>query len=199
MKQLAVPGAWLFAPTHQSDERGTFHEAFRGAEFASRMGHPLRLAQANVSVSRRGVLRGIHYADVPPGQAKYVSCLRGAVLDVAVDLRLGSPAYGTWEAVELSETNGHSLYLEEGLGHAFLALTDDATVMYLCSEGYTPAREHGIDPFDPDLGIDWPRHLGFVLSGKDADAPGLAQAAESGLLPSYERCREYGRELHARG
>jgi dTDP-4-dehydrorhamnose 3,5-epimerase len=187
MRELAVEGAWVHTPRLHRDDRGSFHEAYRATEFAEAVGHPLHLAQANVSVSRRGALRGIHYAEVPPGQAKYVTCLSGAVYDVAVDLRLGSPSFGTWEAVELSEHNRSSLYLAEGLGHAFLALTDDATVMYLCSEGYNPSREHGIHPFDPDLAIRWPDPSQVILSAKDAAGPTLAEATASGHLPRYRQ------------
>ena len=101
-------------------------------------------------------MRGIHYADVPPSQAKYVTCVRGAVLDVIVDIRVGSPAFGRYDAVRLDDDERAAVYLSEGLGHAFVALTDDATVVYLCSEVYSPTREHGITPPDPDLGIEWP-------------------------------------------
>lgn len=195
MRQLSIRGAWLRTPTLLPDIRGTFHEVFSVPEFARHLGHPLRLAQANVSVSRRGVLRGIHFTDVPPGQAKYLSCPRGAILDVAVDVRTGSPTYGMWQAVELNESNHRSLYLTEGLGHAFMAMTDNATVVYLCSQGHVPEREHGIDPFDPRLGIVWPDDVAPLLSRKDAAAPSLREAEEAGLLPSYEACLQYAYEL----
>jgi dTDP-4-dehydrorhamnose 3,5-epimerase len=195
VRQLAIPGAWLHTPTVHADPRGTFHEAYRSEAFSRATGHPLALAQANVSVSRRGVLRGIHYADVPPGQAKYVTCLRGAVLDVVVDLRTGSPSYGQWEAVRLDADNRSSLYLAEGLGHAFLALEDDATVMYLCSEGYAPQREHGIHPLDSQLAIDWPSDIPLLLSEKDAAAPTLQEAAQAGTLPSHAACLTYTESL----
>lgn len=185
MRQLTVPGAWLHAPAVHTDDRGTFHETFRSAEFTEAVGGPFHLAQANVSVSRQGALRGIHYADVPPGQAKYITCLRGAVLDVAVDIRVGSPSFGSREAVELTESNHRSLYLAEGLGHAFLALTDDATVMYFCSEPYTPAREHTIHPLDPDLAIPWPKRTPLTLSARDRTAPSLAEALRAGSLPRF--------------
>lgn len=163
----------------------------QGPLFTEAAGHPLTLAQANMSVSSRGTLRGIHFADVPPGQAKYVKCVRGAVLDVIVDIRVGSPTFGQWEIVRLDDQDHHAVYLSEGLGHGFMALTDDATVVYLCSEGYAPEREHGIHPFDPDLGIEWPADLAPLLSAKDERAPSLAQAREQGMLPSYEECVAY--------
>lgn len=195
MRQLGIPGAWVHEPKVFTDPRGGFHEWFREDDFAAATGRPLRLAQANCSTSARGTLRGVHFADVPPGQAKYVKCVRGAVLDVVVDIRVGSPTFGRWEAVRLDDAEHASVFLAEGLGHAFQALTDDATVVYLCSEGYAPTREHGIHPLDPGLGIDWPADVEPLLSEKDAQAPTLARAASSGLLPSYEECLAYYGEL----
>ncbi|MFE1464201.1 dTDP-4-dehydrorhamnose 3,5-epimerase [Streptomyces nigra] len=197
MRPLGIDGAWVLEPQLFEDDRGTFHEWYRGGEFREATGHDLALAQANCSVSRRGVLRGLHYADVPPGQAKYVTCVRGAVLDVVADIRVGSPTFGQWEAVRLDDDGRRAVFLAEGLGHAFMALTDDATVVYLCSTGYDPRREHTVDALDPALGITWPDGLTPVLSLKDARAPSLAEAREAGLLPSYAACR--ARYARARG
>jgi dTDP-4-dehydrorhamnose 3,5-epimerase len=188
MRQLGIPGAWVHEPKVFTDPRGGFHEWFRAADFASATGRELRPAQANCSVSVRGTLRGVHFADVPPGQAKYVKCASGAVLDVVVDLRVGSPDFGRWEAVRLDDRDHTSVFLSEGLGHAFMALTDQATVVYLCSEGYAPAGEHEVHPLDPALGIEWPAGIEPLLSPKDAGAPTLAEARERGLLPSYDDC-----------
>ncbi|MEN2423868.1 dTDP-4-dehydrorhamnose 3,5-epimerase [Streptomyces rimosus] len=188
MRPLSIEGAWVREALVHRDDRGSFHEWFTRPEFTGATGLAPVLAQANCSVSRRGVLRGVHFSEVPPGQAKYVTCVRGAVLDVVVDLRTGSPTYRAWEAVPLDEDGSGAVYLSEGLGHAFMALTDDATVVYLCSTGYQPHREHGIHPLDPDLGIDWPAGADPVLSAKDAAAPTLAEAERLGLLPSYEEC-----------
>jgi dTDP-4-dehydrorhamnose 3,5-epimerase len=180
-----------------SDDRGSFAEAFRGAEFAADLGYRLDVAQVNCSVSRRGVIRGIHYADVPPGQAKYVTCVAGAILDVVVDLRAGSPTFGKWEAVQLDAGTRRAVFLAEGLGHAFTALTDDATALYLCSTPYAPGREHGVDPRDPAIGIAWPLDTEPVLSEKDAAAPTLDEALRAGLLPSYQECTGYAQTLRA--
>ncbi|MEU0136562.1 dTDP-4-dehydrorhamnose 3,5-epimerase [Streptomyces sp. NPDC006296] len=199
MRQLSIPGALVHEPKVFPDSRGSFHEWYQGAGLTEAVGHPLRLAQANCSVSSLGTLRGVHFADVPPSQAKYVKCVRGAVLDVIVDIRVGSPTYRRWEAVRLDDVDHRSVYLSEGLGHAFMALTDDATVVYLCSEGYAPGREHGINPLDPALGIEWPDGITPLLSDKDAAAPTLAEAEEQGLLPTYEACLAYAEELRARG
>ncbi|MGW0963152.1 dTDP-4-dehydrorhamnose 3,5-epimerase [Streptomyces gelaticus] len=199
MRQLSIAGAWVHEPKVFPDSRGSFHEWFKASELSEAVGHTLRLAQANFSVSSRGTLRGVHFADVPPSQAKYVKCVRGAVLDVIVDIRVGSPTYKQWEAVRLDDVDHHSVYLAEGLGHAFMALTDDASVAYLCSEGYAPGREHGINPLDPELGIEWPQEITPLLSDKDAAAPSLAEAERQGLLPTYEACQEYYAQLRARG
>lgn len=198
MEALSIEGAWTFTPQQYPDDRGTFMEAFRASEFAADLGYRLEVAQVNVSVSRRGVIRGIHYADVPPGQAKYVTCVRGAVLDVVVDLRAGSPSFGKWEAVRLDDDRRAAVFLAEGLGHGFMALTDDATVLYMCSTAYAPGREHGVDPMDPAIGIDWPLDgidAGPVVSVKDAAAPALDQALRTGQLPKYEDCAAYAAKL----
>jgi dTDP-4-dehydrorhamnose 3,5-epimerase len=191
MRPLSIEGSWVQEPKIFPDDRGTFHEWFRAPEFHEATGHGLDLVQANCSVSRRGTLRGIHFADVPPSQAKYVKCVRGAALDVIVDIRVGSPTYGQWEAVRIDDQNHHAVYLSEGLGHAFFALEDDTTVLYLCSAGYAPEREHGINPLDPALGITWPSGVEPLLSAKDAEAPTLAEAERAGLLPSYEAARAF--------
>ncbi|MEV0176333.1 dTDP-4-dehydrorhamnose 3,5-epimerase [Streptomyces sp. NPDC050803] len=198
MRSLGIEGAWVLEPKVFPDDRGSFHEWYRGEEFREATGYDLALAQANCSVSRRGVLRGVHFSDVPPGQAKYVTCVRGAILDVVVDLRTGSPAFGQWEAVRLDDDTRHAVFLAEGLGHAFMALTDDATVVYLCSTGYAPGREHGVDPLDPALGITWPGGITPVLSDKDAAAPTLAEAEQSGLLPAYADCSAHYLRLRGR-
>jgi dTDP-4-dehydrorhamnose 3,5-epimerase len=190
-RQLKVPGALEITPRQFADDRGTFLEWFKDAGFAAAVGHDLYLAQANCSVSRRGVLRGIHYADVPPGQAKYVTCVRGAVLDVAVDIRVGSPTFGAWDSVLLDTVDRRAIYLAEGLGHAFLSLEDESTVVYLCSTAYAPEREHEIHPLDPAIGIAWPEDVEPLLSPKDAAAPTLAQARDAGLLPDDRVVRDY--------
>jgi dTDP-4-dehydrorhamnose 3,5-epimerase len=197
MRSLGIDGAWVFEPKVFPDDRGSFHEWFRGGAFREATGQDLNLSQANHSISRAGTLRGVHFADVPPGQAKYVKCVRGAVLDVVVDIRVGSPTFGRWEPVRLDDEDHRAVYVSEGLGHAFMALTDDATVVYLCSEGYAPGREHGINPLDPGLGIEWPAGVTPLLSEKDAAAPTLNEAGERGLLPDYEECRRFYAKLRA--
>ncbi|MER5757343.1 dTDP-4-dehydrorhamnose 3,5-epimerase [Streptomyces sp. NPDC002088] len=185
MRQLAIQGAWLHTPRIHSDERGSVLEWFSGQDFSESVGHRLSVAQANCPVTRRGAIRGIHFADVPPGQAKYITCAAGAILDVVVDLRTGSPTFGEWTSVRLDDQNRCALYIAEGLGHALMALSDEATALYLCSTPYTPEREHSIHPLDPDIGIDWPAGITPILSERDASAPTLAQAGRDGLLPAF--------------
>ncbi len=145
------------------------------------------------------MVRGIHYADVPPGQAKYVTCVAGAILDVVVDVRAGSPTFGKWEAVTLEAESRRAVFIGEGLGHAFMALSDGATALYLCSTPYAPGREHGVHPLDPAVGIAWPSGGGLepVLSEKDAAAPALEEALRSGQLPRYADCTAYVDGLRA--
>ena len=144
VRELAVPGAWEITPTVHGDSRGMFFEWLTDRGFSSFAGHHLDVRQANCSVSSAGVLRGVHYAQVPPSQAKYVTCVRGAVFDVVVDIRLGSPTFGQWDSVTLDSARCNAVYLAEGLGHAFLALEDDTVMTYLCSTSYNPAGEHGM-------------------------------------------------------
>jgi dTDP-4-dehydrorhamnose 3,5-epimerase len=165
---------------------------FRAREFALDLGYRFDVAQVNCSVSRRGAIRGIHFADVPPGQAKYVCCVTGRILDVVVDVRVGSPTFKSWESAELDAASGRALFLSEGLGHAFTALSAEATVVYLCSAPYNPRREHSIHPLDPGIGIAWPESRDVILSGRDAAAPGLEQARDAGLLPAYDACLASG-------
>jgi dTDP-4-dehydrorhamnose 3,5-epimerase len=197
VEALDVDGAWLFTPRIHRDNRGSFLEWFKHAELGTALGHPMEIAQANGSVSRRGVIRGIHFSDVPPGQAKYVTCVSGAIMDVVVDLRVGSPGFGRWEAVRLDDENRRALYIAEGLGHAFAALSDQATVLYLCSTPYAPGREHGVHPLDPAIGIAWPDDGAAILSDKDAAAPSLAEAQAGGLLPDYADCQAHAALLRA--
>ena len=194
IRPLSIEGAFEVTPVQHGDPRGLFLEWFRADRLAEAVGRPFALAQANQSVSARGVVRGIHFADVPPGQAKYVACVRGAVLDVVVDLRVGSTTFGQWEAVRLDDVDRRAVFLAEGLGHGFCALTDDATLTYLCSTTYNPSAEHTVHPLDPSLAIDWPAETP-LLSARDEAAPSLAGAREAGTLPDYAACREYASGL----
>lgn len=191
-RELSVPGAWEITPTVHGDPRGGFFEWFTEQGFADMTGHRFEMRQANCSTSAAGTLRGLHFAQLPPSQAKYVTCVSGAVFDVAVDIRAGSPTYGRWDSVLLDDVDRRSIYLSEGLAHGFLALQDQSTVMYLCSAPYAPAREHTIAATDPEIGIDWPLPAGkLVLSERDAAAPTLQQVRAEGLLPTWDQTRAF--------
>jgi dTDP-4-dehydrorhamnose 3,5-epimerase len=192
LRELSVPGAWEITPQVHRDERGTFTEWFTESAFGAMTGHRFDLRQANCSVSAAGVLRGLHFAQLPPGQAKYVTCVRGAVFDVVVDIRVGSPTYGQWDSVLLDDIDHRSTYISEGLAHGFVAMQDQSTVMYLCSSPYAPQREHTIAATDPAIGIEWPLPAAQVLlSGRDAEAPSLAEVRESGLLPTWDETQAF--------
>jgi dTDP-4-dehydrorhamnose 3,5-epimerase len=190
-RPLSIDGVWEFTPKLRPDDRGVFLESFKESVLESAIGHPFTLEQMNISVSRIGTVRGVHFALVPPGQAKYVQCFSGRILDVVVDICVGSPTFGQWDAVELDDESRKGLYIAEGLGHAFCALSDSATVGYLCSTPYSPGREFGIHPLDPALGLPWPSGAESVLSEKDAAAPTLAEAKASGLLPTVAECQAF--------
>jgi dTDP-4-dehydrorhamnose 3,5-epimerase len=197
MDALEVEGAWVFTPRIHRDRRGSFLEWFRESDLRDDAGHRMEVAQANCSRSLRGVTRGIHFAEVPPGQAKYVTCVSGAILDVIVDIRVGSPGYGRWAAVPLNDETRCAVFVAEGLGHSFITLSDEATVLYLCSTPYAPGREHGVHPLDPDLAIAWPDDVPVILSDKDAAAPSLEEARTAGLLPQYRDCLIHAERLRS--
>jgi dTDP-4-dehydrorhamnose 3,5-epimerase len=188
VRELSIRGAYEFVPKKFGDERGVFIAPFQDAVFAETVGHSLRLGQSNHSMSSRGVIRGVHFADTPPGQSKYIYCPRGSMLDVIVDVRVGSPTFGQWDCVRLDADEFRAVYIPEGLGHAFVALEDDTAMTYLCSTGYNPGGEHGITPMDEALNLPWPAGLEPILSEKDAKAPTLAEAEAAGILPSYDAC-----------
>lgn len=155
-----------------SDNRGFFFEGFQRDALRESTGFDFEVAQMNVSKSNLGTVRGIHYAQIPPGQAKYVRCVSGRVWDVIVDLRLGSPSFGSWVSIELSAEKQNAVLIPNGFGHGFQALTEDALVVYLCSTKFNPAVEHAINPVDEEIGIAWPIPISHVAD-KDKAAPSL--------------------------
>jgi dTDP-4-dehydrorhamnose 3,5-epimerase len=196
IRELSIPGSYEITPKVIQDDRGAFVEWYRFDKLAAVAGRSIDLRQANTSVSKRGVVRGIHYADIPPSQAKYVTCLSGAVLDFIVDIRVGSPTFGKWESVLLDDVDRQAAFLSEGLGHAFVALTDNATVSYLVSETFNAGREHGISPLDPTINLVFPEAAGqCLLSPKDLQAPSLEEALASGSLPTWEEALAFTSSL----
>lgn len=200
IRELSIPDSYEITPLQRGDDRGVFLEWYRHDLLEEAIGHSLDLRQANTSVSKKGVVRGIHFADIPPGQAKYVTVAHGAVLDFVVDVRIGSPTFGQWDSVLLDGIDRRAIYLGEGLGHAFVALTEDATVSYLVSDTYDASREHSIDPIDPAIGLVFPAEItDLLLSPKDTAAPSLSQAVQQGLLPSWTDARAFYDSLNQKG
>lgn len=188
-RPLDIPHALHIQPVVHGDDRGVFLEWFRADVLAEATGRRFGTLQANLSVSRRGTVRGIHFADVPPGQAKYVTVVQGAIRDIIVDLRVGSASFGAWQAVDLDADSHAAVYLPEGIGHLFAVTSESATVCYLTTDVYRPERERTLSPLDPDVALD----LGLgqvapVFSDRDRQAPGLAELRSAGLLPTWEAC-----------
>jgi len=191
MTPLTIPGSWSVENTLHGDDRGDFVEWFKAPQFETITGRSFVVAQANMSRSARGTLRGIHFADVPIGQAKYITCVVGSIVDFVIDIRVGSPTFGMWDSVELGRGQRNAVFIEEGLGHAFLALEDDTVVTYLVTDVYRPDKEHGINPLDPSIGLTFPLPTtGLKLSAKDREAPTLKEAKTAGLLPLWSGQRD---------
>lgn len=185
---MAVPDAFHITPHKHGDVRGNFYESFRHDKLAAEIGRPVPVVQVNYSVSRRSTLRGLHGTLLPPGQAKVVCVVRGAVLDIVVDLRIGSPTFGVHEANRMTAESGDTVFVAEGLVHGFLALTDDTCVSYLCSTEFVPGTQIDIDPFDAELDLPWKLSETPLMSHKDSAAVSVATARKAGWLPSYEDC-----------
>ncbi|MFG2231664.1 dTDP-4-dehydrorhamnose 3,5-epimerase family protein [Streptomyces sp. NPDC048723] len=189
VRELSIPGAYAFSPEVFHDARGAFTSPFQEDAFGEALGRPLfPVAQASTSRSRRGVVRGVHFTALPGSMAKYVHCSRGRALDFVVDVRVGSPAFGRFEAVELTAHEATALYLPVGVGHLFVALEDDTTMVYLLSAAYRAEKEHAVHPLDPQLSLVLPDGLDLSMSERDRQAPTLAEALEQGLLPDYASC-----------
>lgn len=170
-----LEGPVLLAPTVHGDERGFFLESFREQVLAD-LGIPAHFVQDNHSRSRRGIVRGMHYQ---PGQAKLIRCVRGAILDVLVDIRPQSPQFGQWESFQLDDSDHHQIYCPDGFAHGFCVLSDMADVAYKTSAYYDPQLEGGFAYDDPQVGIEWPAGYELVASDRDRNAPTLAERKAS--------------------
>lgn len=183
---LSISGA--FVATHKvfPDERGLFREWFKAEEIAT-VTNNFSVQQANFSKSKQFVIRGIHYSLAPEGQAKIVTCASGQIVDVLVDLRVGSPTFLKVDYVNLSEDSGKVVFIPTGVGHGFIVESESAAVVYLTSSGYAPDFEKAICPTDQELGIEWPIPMQNhgIISKADTEAPTLAQARELGTLPTF--------------
>ncbi|AWI32181.1 dTDP-4-keto-6-deoxy-D-glucose epimerase [Streptomyces sp. ICN441] len=185
-RQLKVEGAYEFTPRQFRDHRGLFVSPFQLEAFQQALGRPhFPVAQTNHSISRRGTVRGIHFTVTPPGTAKYVYCARGRALDIVVDLRVGSPTFRQWDAVEMDQVHFRSSYFPVGVGHAFVALEDDTVMSYLLTGPYVAEHELAVDVFDEDLDLRIPAGPDLVQSDRDRAAPSFAAARAQGLLPGY--------------
>ncbi|ONF72092.1 dTDP-4-dehydrorhamnose 3,5-epimerase family protein [Amycolatopsis keratiniphila] len=195
-RKLAVEGALEFTPRVFPDDRGLFLSPFQEEAFAEAHGGPLfPVAQTNHSVSKRGVVRGVHYTVTPPGIAKYVYCARGKALDIVVDIRVGSPTFGKWDSVLMDQETHRTMYFPVGVGHAFVALEDDTVMSYMLSGGYVPENELALSALDPALGLPIGSGVDPILSDRDQVAITLAEAQRQGLLPDYATSREIERRL----
>jgi dTDP-4-dehydrorhamnose 3,5-epimerase len=179
ISETSLPGVLLIEPKVFGDGRGFFMETYRADTFRD-FGIAATFVQDNHSRSARGVLRGLHYQE-PNAQGKLVRCTRGALFDVAVDIRRGSPSFGRWFGLELSDANKRMLWIPPGFAHGFCALEDDSDLVYKCTSLYDAATDRAILWNDPAIGIEWPI-AEPLLSVKDANAPRLAEA---GVLPLY--------------
>jgi dTDP-4-dehydrorhamnose 3,5-epimerase len=184
---LGIAGAYRVDNTVHGDDRGEFVEWFRADRLEAEVGLRFHTLQANLSVSERGTLRGVHYADVPPGQAKYVMCVAGAIRDFVVDVRVGSPTYGQSVFVDLDAHSRGAVVIDVGLGHAFVALEPGTVVTYLVTDVYKPHAEHAVNPLDAQLALDFPLpRESLLLSPKDQAAPTLSLAKDEGRLPLWQ-------------
>ena len=172
LQKLELDGAWKADLVTHTDDRGDFCEWFKQSEFLKTTGHSFVLSQANFSKSKKNVLRGIHFSISEIGQAKWVTCAHGSVWDVLIDLRPDSPTFKQWVGINLTSENGTCVFIPEGFGHGFISLEENSTVVYLLTSEYSPDKEFGLNPFDPELGITWPTE-DVILSDKDRGAPNL--------------------------
>jgi dTDP-4-dehydrorhamnose 3,5-epimerase len=172
---MRLAGPLLIEPVVHGDARGFFLETFRQADYTA-LGIGEEFVQDNHSRSRRGIVRGMHFQ---PGMSKLLRCARGAIFDVLVDLRQGSPTFGHWEGFQLDDVDHYQLYCPDGFAHGFCVLSDVADVVYKTSAYYDPERESGFSYADPAVGIEWPSDVELTASRRDAAAPTLSAITES--------------------
>ena len=189
-RRLRIEGAVEFTADRFPDERGFFTSPLQESDLSAATGLPaLPVRQVSYNFSRHaGVLRGLHYTATPPGAAKYVLCPQGKVLDLLVDLRVGSPTFGVRDTVLLDGDNGRAVYLPVGIGHGSVVLEAGSMVLYLLSQEYVPANELAVQALDPELELPLPPGLELTMSDRDRAAPTLAAALAAGSLPDYRTC-----------
>jgi len=174
LTSLGIDGAWLYQSEIHGDSRGYFTEWFKHDLIREKTGRDFNIAQANVSKSRKGVVRGIHFSLAKQGQAKWITCTNGVLLDLVVDIRPESDTFKKWVAIELKAGAGNAVMISEGLGHAFLSLEDETVITYLLTTPYSPNEEFAINLLDPDLAIEFPL-IELHRSQRDEAAPTLKE------------------------
>lgn len=183
IRKIPFGGAWVIEARRFGDERGWFQEWFRRSQLEEATGVRFEPMQANISQSRSGTIRGIHYSVAAAGQAKLVTVMSGAIDDYVIDIDHRSPTFGRWERITLSSADGTAVLISAHMGHAFQALTDDTVVSYLVSSEFDPSAEKGVNPLCPHVAIDWRDDLEVLISAKDSGAPDLLGQRDAGGLP----------------
>ncbi len=182
--ELSLPGVYLLESPVWGDERGFFREWFQSPDLLT-AGLDFSAHQANLSTSTRNVVRGLHYSLAPQGQAKVVTCVYGELHDVIVDIRVGSPTFGSYELVHLGADEGRSVLLPAGVAHGFSVASESGVICYLLSSVFNAPLELEINPFDDEINVVWPLSGEAIVSDKDRNAPTLAQRLAAGQLPRF--------------
>ena len=185
LTELGIPGLFLLESPVWGDERGFFREWFKFGDFEDE-GIEFHARQANLSMSQRNVVRGLHYSLAPEGQAKVVTCVYGELDDVIVDVRVGSPSFGSWEMVHLAAREERSVLLPVGVAHGFCVTSEQAALSYLLSSPFNADAELEINPFDVEVDVAWSIPGEAIVSEKDASAPSLAQRLGANELPLFQ-------------
>ena len=195
VEQLSIPGAFIIESQIHHDSRGNFWEWYKNSAFQEHTGIQFDAKQTNISVNKEFVVRGIHYSLSNLGQSKLVTCLSGSIIDVIVDIRVGSPTFGKAICIELDALDGRSVFLGPGLGHGFMSVKNHTVVAYILDSEYSAQREYEINPLDTDLNIDWdqrnPEKFTLTLSEKDRNAPTLGNRISNNLLPLYTKVTKF--------
>jgi dTDP-4-dehydrorhamnose 3,5-epimerase len=186
IESVGIDGIWIIQNETHVDQRGSFQEWFQSESFQEYTGVNFIPKQANSSFSKKGVVRGIHYSTSEAGQAKLVTCMNGEILDVIFDLRRDSKTFGQFASIPLKAHDGKSIYISEGLGHAFMSLQDNSNLVYLLSSTYDPSTEHTVHPLDATFGFKWPME-GIILSERDSLAPSLVEQIKVDNLPRMKK------------
>ena len=182
--ELSIPGLFVLESPVWSDDRGSFREWFKDEDFKA-AGVSFKAQQANLSISKKNVVRGLHYSMATEGQAKVVTCAHGELDDVIVDIRVGSPAFGRHEVVHLAAGEERSVYVPAGVAHGFCVTSEFGALTYLLSSPFNAAMELEIDPFDTEINVPWAITGEAIVSPKDAGAPSLRQRRDADELPRY--------------